>query len=208
MKIKNFYLATTLTVLTVLLAANAAQAQLQRFVDVIGNPPYGSDPVSGVIGSGANPGRSNSAAFENGVQSKVNAVGATLTVASVSGSQSVGGNTINVDAAAADTVLAVINAPVDANIPAREALVVSLGGGSAAGQLAQSMQGLRAGDGTINPVILTGAVNSYNSYMKSLFDSSQATQRPSSELDALVQGLPAGQRATQAILGRLVEATR
>jgi hypothetical protein len=206
MKIKNLPLSISATILVVLLASNTAQAQ--RFVDVIGNTPYGSDPVNGVLGSGATPNRSNRAVFGNGVQAKVNAVGATLTAANSSGSQSVNGNQINVDVSTAETVLAVMNAPINSSPPEREVLVAALGGGSAALQLAQSVQGLRSGDGSINPVILTGAANSYNSYMRSLFETSQATQKNSSELDGFIQGLPPGQKAIQVILGKLLEAAR
>jgi hypothetical protein len=182
--------------------------QAQKFIDVIGNPPYGSDPVSGVIGSGANPNGSSSApAFENGIQGKVNAVGASLTVASISGSQSVGGNTILVDSSAAETALAVINSSVNSNPPARDLFVTALGGGATAQQLALSMQGLRAGDGSIDPVVLSGAVTAYNSYMKALIDSSQINQKPAAEIDTFLQGLPPGQKAAQVILGKLLEAT-
>ncbi len=206
MKIKDFSLAAISTTITMLLASNAAIAQ--RFIDVIGNPPYGSDPVNGVIGSGATPNRATTATFENGIQGKVNAVSATLTAVSVSGSQSVGGNTIDVDPNAANAAWAVINAPANSNPPATDVLIAALGGGDAAQQLARSMQGLRGGDGAINPVVLTGAANSYNSYMKYLFDSSQATQKPATELDSFIQKLPPGQKATQVILGKLLEAAR
>lgn len=206
MKIKNFPLATAATVAIVLCANNAVQAQ--RFVDVIGNPPYGSDPVNGVIGSGATPNKSSNATFDNGVQGKINAVGANLTVASVSGSQPLGGSTIEVDAAAAETVLAVMNTPVGSSTPASNDLITALGGGDAAGQLARSIQGLRGSDGSINSMVLTEAVGSYNNYIKSLIDSSQATQKPASELDSFIQKLPPGQKATQVILGKLLEATR
>jgi hypothetical protein len=83
MKIKNCSLVFASTIAIILSANNAAQAQ--RFIDVIGNPPYGADPVNGVIGSGATPNKSTSATFDNEVQAKVNAVSATFTVASVSG---------------------------------------------------------------------------------------------------------------------------
>jgi hypothetical protein len=206
MKIKNFPLLTTATIAIILSASSVVQAQ--RFVDVIGNPPYGADPVNGVIGSGATPNKSSNATFENGVQSKINAVSANLTAASVSGSQPLGGNTIEVDSNTAEAVLAVMNTPVGASTPASNDLITALGGGDAAGQLARSLQGLRSSDGSINPVILTGAASSYNSYIKSLIDSSQATQKPASELDSFIQKLPPGQKATQVILGKLLEATR
>jgi hypothetical protein len=206
MKIKNFPLVIASTIAIVLSADNAAEAQ--KFIDVIGNPPYGSDPVNGVIGSGATPNRSPSPTFDNGIQAKVNAVSATFTVTSVSGSQLVNGNKIEVDPNAAAAVLAVINSPAGSNLPVNSTLVNALGREDTARQLVRSMQGLRSQDGSINPMILTKAVDSYNSYIRSLIDSSQATQKPSSELDSFVQQLPPGQKATQVILGKLLEAAR
>jgi hypothetical protein len=206
MKTKNFYLSVILIFTTIFLTIDTANAQ--RFVDVIGNPPYGSDPVSGVLGSGATPGNSTNATFSDSIQSKVNTAGAALTVASISGNQFVNGNTINVEANSAEIVLIVINSPRNSNIPAINALVGALGGGSAAQQLAESMQGLRSGNGSIDPVILTGAVSSYNNYMRSLIDSSQVTQKPSSELDSFIQRLPTGQKAVQVVLGKLLEVSK
>jgi hypothetical protein len=206
MKIKNLSLATVSTLAITVLTGHLAQAQ--KFVDIIGNPPYGADPVNGVVGSGATPNTSTRPTFANGSQGKVNALSATLTAASISGSQTVGGNTINVDPAAAEAAFTTINSPVDANPLAREALVVALGGGDAAQQLARSMQGIRSGDGSIDPTLLTGAVNSYNNYIKSLIASSQATQKPTSELDGFLQTLPPGQKAAQVVLGKLLEAAR
>jgi hypothetical protein len=206
MNIKNFFLATVSTLAIAILNSHPAHAQ--KFVDIIGNPPYGSDPVNGVIGSGATPNSSSRPTFANGNQGKVNALGATLTAASISGNQTVGGNSINVDPAAAETVFAVINSPANSNPSARDSLVAALGGGDAAQQLARSMQGIRSGDGSIDPTILTGAVNSYNGYIRSLIASSQATQKPTSELDSFVQTLPPGQKAAQVVLGKLLEAAR
>jgi hypothetical protein len=208
LKIKHIFLAIISTLSIGLLTNNPAQAQ--KFIDVIGNPPYGSDPLSGVIGSGANRNGSSSStpAFENGIQAKVNTVGASLSATSISGSQSVGGNTIVVNSSAAETALAVINSSINSNPPERDLLVTALGGGANAQQLAQSMQGLRAGSGSIDPVVLSGAVTAYNSYMKSLIDSSQATQKPAAEIDTVLQGLPPGQKAAQVILGKLLEVTR
>jgi hypothetical protein len=206
MNIKNFFLATVST-LAIAILANPAHAQ--KFVDIIGNPPYGSDPVNGVLGSGATPNTSSTRpAFINGTQGKVNALGATLTAASISGNQTIGGNSINVDPVAAETVFAVINSPANSNPSARDSLVAALGGGEAAQQLSRSMQGIRSGDGSIDPTILTGAVNSYNSYIRSLIASSQAIQKSTSELDSFVQTLPPGQKAAQVVLGKLLEAAR
>jgi hypothetical protein len=206
MNIKNFTIATASTLAIAILTSHPAQAQ--KFVDIIGNPPYGIDPVNGVIGSGATPNTSTRPTFANGSQGKVNALSASLTAVSISGSQTIGGNTLTVDPAAAETAFTVINSPVNSNPPAREALVVALGGGEPAQQLARSMQGIRSGDGSIDPTLLTGAVNSYNSYIKSLIASSQATQKPASELNGFVQTLPPGQKAAQVVLGKLLEAAR
>ncbi len=206
MNIKNFTLATVSTLAIAIFTSHPAHAQ--KFVDIIGNPPYGSDPVNGVLGSGATPNTSTRPTFANGSQSKVNALSATLTPASISGSQTVGGNTVTVDPATAESAFTVINAPANSNPPAREALVVALGGGEPAQQLARSMQGIRSGDGSIDPTLLTGAVNSYNSYVRSLLASSQATQKSASELNSFLQTLPPGQKAAQVILSKLVEATR
>ena len=206
MNIKNFTLASVSTLSIAILTSHPAHAQ--KFVDIIGNPPYGSDPVNGVLGSGATPNSSTRPTFANGSQGKVNALSATLTPASISGSQTVGGNTVTVDPATAETAFTVINAPANSNPPAREALVVALGGGEPAQQLAQAMQGIRSGDGSIDPTLLTGAVNSYNSYVRSLLASSQATQKSASELNSFLQTLPPGQKAAQVILSKLVEATR
>ncbi len=205
MKTKNFLLTIFSTIAIGILSINPAQAQ--KFIDVIGNPPYGSDPVSGAIGSGANPNNSATApGFESGIQSKVNAVGASLTAANISGSQSVGGNTILVNSSAAETAVVVINSAVNSNPPERDTFVTALGGGDAAQRLARSMQGLRRENGSIDPTILTGAVNAYNSYLKSTIDSTQATQKPASELDNYIQSLPPGQKVAQVILGKLLEA--
>ncbi len=207
MKIQYLLMATVSSIAIGIMAIDTAQAQ--KFVDVIGNPPYGADPVSGVIGSGA---KRNSGAtspmFENGIQMKVNAVGASLSAANISGTQIVSGNTIVVNPSAAEVAIAAINSPVNSNLPELDTFVTTLGGGEPAQQLARSMQGLRSGDGSINSMILTGAVNAYNTYLKSIVDNSQITQRPTSELDSLLETLPPGQKAAQVILGKLVEATR
>jgi hypothetical protein len=194
MKNKNFPLIAASTIMLILATSNTAEAQ--KFIDVIGNPPYGSDPVNGVIGSGATPNKSTGAAFSKEVQSKVNAVSATFDVARISGSQSVNGNTIEVDPNAATAVLAVINSPANSNLPDDSTLINALGRSDAAGRLARSLQGLRNQDGSIDPIILTKAVDSYNSYIRSLIDSRQTTP------------LPPGQKATQVVLGKLLEAAR
>jgi hypothetical protein len=205
MNIKNISL-TISTLGLMLLASNPAHAQ--RFVDIIGNPPYGSDPVNGVVGSGATPGRTTKITFAEGVQNRINTASANLTATSISGTQTVAGNSIEVDPGAATTALAVINAPRNSNPPDRDALVVALGGGVAAQQLAQSMVGLRSGDGSIDPVILTGAASAYNNYIRSLVATSQSAQRSTSGVDSYIRSLPPGQKAAQAILGRLLDAAR
>jgi hypothetical protein len=207
MKIPNFALATISTLASISIANNHP-AQAQKVVDIIGNPPYGSDPVNGVIGSGATPGYYNKATFANGVQDRVKAVSANLTTASISGTQTVGANTIDVDPAVAETALSVINSPLNSNPPARDTLVTALGGGIPAQQLAQSMVGMRGGDGSIDPVILNGAVSAYNNYIRSLITTARVTQRPTSELDSYLRTLPPGQKAAQVLLCKLVEAAR
>jgi hypothetical protein len=207
MNIPN-YAQLAISTIAVILLTNNTPAQAQRFVDIIGNPPYGADPVNGVIGSGATPGYYSKATFADGVQERVRAVSANLTAASISGTQSVGSNSIEVDPATAATAIAVINAPLNSNPPARDALVSALGGGIPAQQLAQSMVGLRGGDGSIDPVILNAAVSAYDNYIRSLINNSPATKQPASELDNYLRTLPPGQRAAQAILGKLVAAAR
>ncbi len=184
MKIKNVWAIASLVAILIPLAAIA-------------------QPVPGISG-----GKTSSASFAPEIQAKVNSVGATLTAANISGNQSVGGNTVNVDPAAAQVAFDVISSPSSSDSPAVAGFVTALGGGESAQQLAKSMQGLRGGDGTINSGVLSGAISSYNVYLKSLIDSSKATEKSTSELDKLVQSFPAGQRAAQVVLGKLVEATR
>jgi hypothetical protein len=205
MKIKHILsvasLATAILPLSPVLAIPLANS-----IDGFGNAPIGSDVVGGVSGSGAKATKGNRASFAPEIQSKVNAVGATLTAASLSGSQAVGGNTVTVDPAAADAAFGVISSAGDT--PATAAFVAALGGGAEAEQLARSMQGLRGGDGSINSSVLSGAVSSYNTYLMSLISLSKATEKSTSELDGVVQSFPAGQKAAQVVLGKLVEATR
>jgi|GEM_PF-6247422 len=207
MNIPNFSRAAISTIAIILLTNNTP-AQAQQFVDIVGNPPYGSDPVNGVIGSGATPGYYTKVTFADGVQDRIRAFSANLTAASISGTQAVGTNTIDVEPAVAETALAVINSPLNSNPPERDTLVIALGGGIPAQQLAQSMVGLRGGDGSIDPVILNGAVSAYNNYIKSLINIPQITQRPNSELDSYLRSLPPGQKAAQVLLGKLVAAAR
>jgi hypothetical protein len=207
MKNNRLYLAIASTIAIFNLTISNAHAQATRFIDVIGNPPYGADPVNGVVGGGATP-TSSPATFASGVQEKVNAVSANLTASAISGSQTVAGNTVEVDPAAATTALELVNSPLDSNPPARAAFVVALGGGIPAQQLAQSMIGLRAANGSIDPVLFNAAVSAYNNYIRSYIATSQVTQRSTSDLDTVVRSLPPGQKAAQVLLGKLIEAAQ
>jgi hypothetical protein len=193
----------------VLPLAPAYAAPISGICDVLGNAPIGSDPLSSVSGSGAEAGGvTGSASFAPEVQSKVNAVGAALTATSLSGTQTVGGTTVEIDPGTAQAALDAIGSPVGADNPSVKVLATALGGSDAALQLAQSMQGLRRMDGSIDPVVLTNAVGSYNNYLKYLIDSNQITQKPNSELTSFIQGLPVGQKVTQVVLAKLTEAAR
>jgi hypothetical protein len=207
MKIKNILSVACLATAFLPLSPTFA-IPLPKAFDGFGNAPVGSDAVGGVTGSGARATKGSAASFAPEIQSKVNAVGATFTAASLSGSQAVGGNTVAVDPAAAQVAFDVISSPAGGNSPAVAGLVTALGGGESAQQLALSMQGLRGGDGSINPSVLSSAVSSYNSYLKTLIDKANVTARPTSDLDNLIQAMPAGQKATQVVLGKLVEAAR
>jgi hypothetical protein len=193
----------------VLPLAPASAAPISGICDVLGNAPIGSDAVSSVSGSGAEAGGvTNNASFAPEVQAKVNAVGAALTATSLSGSQTVGGSTVEVDPGTAQATFETIGSPVGADSPSVKVLATALGGSDAAQQLAKSMQGLRRADGSIDPVVLTNAVGSYNNYVKYLIDSNQITQKPTSELSGFVQGLPVGQKVAQVLLAKLTEAAR
>jgi hypothetical protein len=209
MKIKNILsIATVATVMLPFSPVLAVPVPISSFYDSWGNAPFGSDSVGGVSGSGARASQGNAASFAPEIQSKVNAVGASLTVASISGSQTVGGNIVNVEPAVAQTAFDVISSSAGSDTTAVTGLVAALGGGESAQQLARSMQGMRGGDGAINPTVLSGAVTSYNSYLKSLIDSGKVTEKSTSELNNVVQSFPAGQKAAQVVLGKLVEAAR
>jgi hypothetical protein len=193
----------------VLPLAPATAAPISGICDVLGNAPISSDAVSSVSGSGAEAGGvTNDASFTPEAQAKVNAVGAALTATSLSGSQTVGGTTVEIDPGTAQATFEAIGSPVGTDTPSVKVLTTALGGSDAALQLAKSMQGLRRSDGSIDPVVLTNAVESYNNYVKYLIDSNQITQKPSSELSGFVQGLPVGQKVAQVVLGKLTEAAR
>ncbi|PSB55258.1 hypothetical protein [Chamaesiphon polymorphus] len=193
----------------VLPLAPAAAAPISGICDVLGNAPIGSDAVSSVAASGAESSDGiDNAGFTPEVQAKLNAIGSTLTASSLSGSQTVGGTTVEVDPGTAQAALDAIGSPVGADNPSVKVLATALGGSDAAQQLAKSMQGLRRSDGSIDPVVLTGAVDSYNNYVKYLIDSNQITQKPTSELSGFLQSLPVGQKVAQVVLSKLTEAAR
>ncbi len=168
----------------------------------------GSEPVSSVVGSGANRPNKNMPAFGGEIQARVNATSAGLTVPAISGTQTVLGQTVTVDPAVAQTAFDVINSPAGSNTPAVAAFSQSLGNSSSAQSLAVAMQGLRRGDGSIDPIVMTNAVNAYNGYVQTLSADGRITTRPTSELDSYIQSLPPGQKAAQVLLGKLLEASR
>jgi hypothetical protein len=205
MKIKQIFSLVILS--TVLLPLAPVEATpLPGICDVLGNAPIGADTLVSV-GSGAESGVTTPS-FPSTIQSKVDAVGSALSVASLSGSQTVGGTTVEVDPTAAQTAFEVISSAPSADSPAVTTLATALGGNDAAQQLAKSMQGLRRSNGTIDPVVLTNAVNAYNNYLQYSIASSQITQKSTAELDGFIKGLPAGQKVAQVVLGKLTEAAQ
>ena len=187
----------------VLLSASTPASAQVRFGNV------GSEGVNSIVGSGSKrrgAGQSISS-FDTNIQSKINSTSAGLTVASVSGTQTVLGQTVNVDSAAMQTAFDLINSPMGADTPARAAFAQSLGNSSSAQNLALSMQGMRKGDGTIDATVLTNSVNAYNAYIQTLASDPKAPTR-ASEIDTYVQSLPPGQKAAQVLLGKLLEAGR
>jgi hypothetical protein len=188
-----------------LLPLSAAHAGLNTgLIDVGGNAATSSAPVSGVSGSGAARGQSTRSSFEPALQAKVDAAGASLSAESISGSQTVGSGSVTVDPAAAKALIEVINSPAGSNPEALASLVTSLGGGESGKALASSLLGLRGGNGAINASVLSGAVTAYNSYLNGLVSAGNVVGKPTSELDAFLQGLPAGQKATQVLLTKLL----
>ncbi len=170
----------------------------------------GSEPVNSIVGSGSKRrgGTEAKGSFDPGVQSKVDAASAGLTVASVSGTQTVLGQTINVDSATMQTAFDLINAPAGSNPPALATFTQSLGGSSSAQNLASSMQGMRKSDGSIDATVLTNSVNAYNAYIQTLATDPRATSKTAAEVDSYIQSLPPGQKVAQALLGKLLEASR
>jgi hypothetical protein len=198
-------LSIVATMAALLPLANVAQAAPNAgLYDVGGNAPNNSGPVSGVIGSGTVPGVKNSASFAPEIQSKVNSVGAGLTAANISGSQSVGGNTVAVDPVVAQALLDLSASAPGSDTPALAAVVTALGGGDAAQALAGSMRGLIGNNGTINPTVLTAAAGNYNTYVSSLVSKANVTEKPVSDLESVLQSMPAGQKAAQVLLTKLL----
>ncbi len=170
----------------------------------------GSEGVNSIVGSGSKRrGASQSiSSFDTNIQSKINSTSAGLTVASVSGTQTVLGQTVNVDPATMQTAFDLINSPMGADTPARAAFAQSLGNSSSAQNLALVMQGMRKGDGTIDATVLTNSVNAYNAYIQTLASDPKASARSTSEFDTYIQSLPPGQKVAQVLLGKLLEAGR
>jgi hypothetical protein len=190
---------------TILPIANIAQAAPNAgLYDVGGNAPNNSGPVSGVVGSGTVPGVKNSASFAPEIQSRVNSIGSTLTAANISGNQSIGGGTVAVDPVVAQALLDLSASASGSDTPALAAVVTALGGGDAAQALAGSMRGLIGNNGTINPTVLTAAAGNYNNYVSSLVTKANVTERPVSDLDTVLQSMPAGQKAAQVLLTKLL----
>jgi hypothetical protein len=183
-------------VLTALFPWNAAQAGLNTgLIDVGGVAATSSAPVSGVVGSGATRGQSMRSSFAPETQAKVDAAGASLSAASLEGT----------DPAAAQALIDVINSPAGSSPAALPALVAALGGGAPAEALAGSLLGLRSGNGSIDATILSGAVTNYNSYLNALISSGNVVgQKPVTELDGYIQSLPPGQKAVQMLLTKLL----
>jgi hypothetical protein len=201
-------LSIVATMAATLPLAHAAVAQVppngNALFDVGGNAPSNSGPVSGILGSGTVPGIKNSASFAPEIQARVNSVGATLTAANISGNQSVGGNNVAVDPVVAQALLDLSASAPNSDTPALAAVVTALGGGDAAQALAGSMRGLIGNNGSINPVVLTAAANNYNTYVSSLVSTANVTEKPVSDLDNVLQSMPAGQKAAQVLLTKLL----
>ena len=167
------FFASALFAPTLLLTATPATAQI-----LFGN--VGSEPVSGIVGSGSKRQGSTKtvATFDPSIQSKVNAASAGLTVAAVSGTQTVLGKTVTTDPAVVQVAFDLINSPAGSNTPAVAAFAQSLGNSPNAQNLAMAMQGLRSSDGSIDASVMTNAVNAYNAYVPTLSVSSSSTSTP------------------------------
>lgn len=194
MKTQNISLS--IGVLAALLSGAVAQAAPNTgLVDVGGVAATSSAPVSGVVGSGATRGQSTRSSFAPETQAKVDAVGASLSAASLEGT----------DPAAAQALIDVINSPAGSSPAALGTLLIALGGGSPAEALAGSLLGLRSGNGSIDAAVLSGAVTNYNSYLNALIAGGNVVgQKPVTELDSYIQSLPPGQKAVQMLLTKLL----
>ena len=170
----------------------------------------GSEPVGSVVGSGSDrrTGAKSVPAFENGIQSKVNAASSGLTVAALSGTQTVFGQTVTVDPGVMQTAFDVINSSVGSNTSSVNAFAQSLGNSNSGQNLALAMQGLRRGDGSIDPTVMTNAVGAYNIYVQMLATDNKATSKSNSELDSYVLSLPPGQKVARVLLGKLLESAK
>jgi hypothetical protein len=200
---KNQRLFSIVAALVVLAPVAVQAAPNAGLFTVGGNAPTSSAPVSGIVGSGANPGSRSGASFAPEIQSRVNAVGAGLTAESLGGSQSVGGGAVSVDPAAASALFAVISSPAGSNdtVPA---LVNALGGGDTAQTLATSLLGLRSGNGSIDPTVLSSAVGAYNTYLSSVVSKANVTAVNATDLETVLQAMPSGQKAVQVLLSKLL----
>jgi hypothetical protein len=200
---KNQKFLSIAAALAVLAPLSAQAAPTGGLFTVGGNAPTSSAPVSGILGSGATPGTKASASFAPEIQARVNAAGAGINAESISGNQSVGGGSVSVDPAAAAALIAVINSPAGSN-GAVPGLVTALGGGDSAQTLANSLTGLRSGNGSIDPVVLSAAVTAYNTYLSGVVAQSKVTERNASDLEAVLQAMPGGQKAVQVLLSKLL----
>jgi hypothetical protein len=170
-------------------------------IDVSGVAATSSAPVSGAVGSGTSR-KVLRNQFSPEMQAKMERV--ELSLDSISGSQQIGDFYLNVDPVSVELLLEVINSPAGSTPEALPKLVASLGGGSPAQSLAESLLGLRdRRRGNIDAAVLINAVNAYNAYMGSLH-ASAINQLPTSELDGYVRSLPEGQQAVQVLLTKLL----
>jgi hypothetical protein len=189
--------------LAIFTGTNAAQANPGLY-DVGGNAAHDSVPVSGILGSGTVPGSKKSASFAPEIQSRVNTVGSTLTAANISGAQSIGGATVTVDPVVAQALIDVSASAPGSDTPALAAVVTALGGGETAQALAGSMRGLIGQNGSIDPTVLTTAAGNYNTYVSALVSKANVTALPNTDLENVVQSMPAGQKAAQVLLTKLL----
>jgi hypothetical protein len=177
--VRNYLRKSRLIMLNIkLITAIVSSALLAPILSLMATPAtaqilfgnVGSEPVSGIVGSGSKRQGSTKivSTFDPSIQSKVNAASAGLTPAAVSGTQTVLGKTVTTDPAVVQTAFDLINSPAGANTPAVAAFAQSLGNSSSAQNLATAMQGMRNSDGSIDASVMTNAVNAYNAYVQTL----------------------------------------